>query len=95
MAGSYTDAGANVPYDFTQAGGTIEFCIGGHTHHDHLTYSDKGIPIILARCDATSNTDSWGTNKEQSVIMVVADFANKRLTLHAVGRGEDRTVDLK
>ena len=59
------------------------------------TYSDKGIPIILARCDATSNTDSWGTNKEQSVIMVVADFANKRLTLHAVGRGEDRTVDLK
>ena len=94
MAGSYTDAGANVPYDFTKAGGKIEFCIGGHTHHDHLTNSGGGIPIILAKCDATSNTNSWGTNKEQNVIMVVADFSNKRLTIHAVGRGEDRTVDL-
>lgn len=94
MAGSYTDSGANVPYDFTQAGGKIEFCVGGHTHHDHLTTTGGGIPIILARCDATSNTSLWGTDQEQSVTMFIADFANKRLTIHAIGRGEDRTIDL-
>jgi UDP-2,3-diacylglucosamine pyrophosphatase LpxH len=94
MAGRYTQSGADIPYDFTQSGGKIEFCIGGHTHHDHLTHSDGGIPIILARCDASSNSASWGTNQEQSVNMVVADFTNKRLTIHTVGRGEDRTIDL-
>lgn len=94
LRGSYTDYGANISYDFTKAGGRIEFCVGGHTHHDHKTATDGGIPIVLVKCDATSTTTLYGTVKEQNVNMVVADFKNRKLTFLALGRGEDRVFDL-
>ena len=82
-----------IPYDFSSAGGRIEFCIGGHTHNNHIDYSEGGIPVIIVRADHFLKPDS-GTSNEQSVTMIVTDYQNRKINLFVVGRGEDRSIDL-
>lgn len=92
-SGSYTYNKQEVPYDFTSAGGRIEYCIGGHTHNNYLEYSEGGIPVIIVMSDYALNPRP-GTNKEQSLTMVVTDYKNRKIKLFAVGRGADRVIDL-
>ena len=91
--GTYTYNKQSVSYDFTGAKGSIEFCIGGHTHGDFTTASEGGIPVVIVGSDYFK-TPEKGTTREQSVTMVVADYKNHRLKLFVVGRGSDRNVEL-
>ena len=93
LSGLYDYKGASIPYDFTNSRGTIEFCIGGHTHIEYTTQSEGGIPILINISDY-AKTPQPGTNQEQSVTMVVVDYKNRKLSLFAVGRGTDRFLDL-
>lgn len=93
LSGTYEYKGESVPYDFANSRGSIEFCIGGHTHIEYTTESEGGIPIIITYSDY-AKTPQPGTDQEQSVTMVVADYKNHQLKLFVVGRGSDRTIDL-
>lgn len=93
LSGDYTYKAQTVSYDFSGAGGTIEFCIGGHTHGNFTTASEGGIPVVIVVSDY-AKTPEPKTNKEQALVMVVADYANRKLKLFAVGRGQDRQIDL-
>lgn len=57
------------------------------------TASEGGIPILIVISDY-AETPQPKTDKEQSVTMVIADYKNRKLNLVAVGRGEDRCIDL-
>lgn len=87
-----------VSYDFTGAGGKVEFCIGGHLHNDYDTF-ESGIPVILCEADTMHNRNgsisTAGTVTEQAVTAVIADYKNGCVRLIRVGRGEDRAVSLK
>ena len=93
LSGAYTYKDQTVSYDFSEAGGRIEFCIGGHIHMNLTTASEGGIPILIVISDY-AETPQPKTDKEQSVTMVIADYENRKLNLVAVGRGEDRCIDL-
>jgi predicted phosphodiesterase len=93
LAGSYSYNNRTVPYDFTEAAGKIEFCIGGHTHADFTAFSDGGIPVIIVISDY-SKVPQKGTAQEQSVTQVIADYKNRKLALIVVGRGKDRILEL-
>ena len=83
-----------VSYDFTDASGKIEFCIGGHTHGNFTTYSEGGIPVIIVTSDCILPSSKKGTITEQSLTLVVADYKNRKLSLTVVGRTSDRIVNL-
>ena len=91
--GVYKYQKESITYDFSKAGGRVEFCIGGHTHGNYTTSSDGGIPVIIVISDYFATPDR-GTTQEQSVTMVVADYKNRKLDLFVVGRGEDRHLEL-
>ena len=91
--GTYTYSGVSVPYDFTNAGGFIEFCIGGHTHGQYTTSSEGGIPIIIVTSDYSRNLQ-LGTLQEQGLAIVVADYKNRKMKLFAIGKGKDCIIDL-
>ena len=93
LSGLYKYKDQSVSYDFSGAGGRIEFCIGGHTHDNFTTVSEGGIPVIIVISDY-AKTPQPGTDKEQSLTLVVADYKNRKLNLISVGRGEDRFIDL-
>ncbi len=93
LSGVYRYQEESVPYDFSNSGGTIEFCIGGHTHIEFLSNSEGGISIIVSNSDY-AKTPQPGTDQEQSVTMVVADYKNRKLNLFVVGRGTDHLIDL-
>ena len=94
LSGVFTYKKDAVSYDFSSAGGKIEFCIGGHTHTDYTTASEKGIPVIIVTADCLEGAQP-GTDKEQSVTMVVTDYKNRKLSMFVVGRGNDRVIDLR
>lgn len=93
LSGNYKYKEKSVSYDFSEAGGRIEFCIGGHTHGDFSTASEGGIPVVIVVSDY-AKTPQPKTDKEQALVMVIADYANRQLKLFAVGRGQDRQIDL-
>lgn len=93
LSGVYRFNDASIPYDFSRAGGSIEFCIGGHTHHNFTTTTDKGIPVIIVISDSF-NLPEEGTTNEQSITAVVVDYKHRKLKLFVVGRGDDRCIDL-
>lgn len=92
LAGTYTYDNQSISYDFTESGGRIEFCIGGHTHLDFTTTSDGGIPVILVASDS-EKTKLTGTN-EQCFAMIVVDYKDRKLKIIGIGREKDRVVDL-
>lgn len=97
-SGSVTMNSSAIAYDFTGAGGRVEFCIGGHIHVDHELASDGGIPVILTETDSRhtrgASVYTEGTTAEASVSGIVADYDNRKLSVIRVGRGESREVAL-
>lgn len=94
LSGIYRYGNSSISYDFSQAGGRIEFCIGGHTHQNYTTASEGGIPIIIVISDRLNDHEEGTTTNEQSVTLVVTDYKNRKLHLFVVGRGIDRCIDL-
>lgn len=92
-AGKYVYNKQTVNYDFSNAAGRIELCIGGHTHVAYDTRSEGGIPVVIVNSDSVKNPET-GTINEQSVTLAVADFKSRKLYLFVIGRGEDRIIAL-
>lgn len=97
-SGSYSILGTAVPYDFTNAGGRVEFCVGGHTHVDHQRSSTDGIPVILTETDSLdvrSGLDAVvGTADEASISAIIADYDSGKISVIRIGRGEDFEIML-
>lgn len=97
-SGSMAVNGTTVAYDFTAAGGRVEFCIGGHTHVDYDFRSDGGIPVILTETDSRHLRGDLGyaagTITENSVSGIIADYDAGAVTVVRIGRGSDRIIDL-
>lgn len=96
-AGSVTMESTEQTYDFSNCGGKVEFCIGGHIHVDHSFTSQKGIPVILVETDSyhlrgTNSTREEGTITEASVSGIVADYDNSMINIIRVGRGKGKTI---
>ena len=81
---------------FTDCGGTVEFCIGGHTHIDYDGRTPGGIPIILTE-SANRNSRSGlnhdqGTINETAISAIIADYDSNRITVIRIGRGMNRVI---
>lgn len=98
QSGEYTYRGSTVAFDFTEAGGEVEFCIGGHTHVDHDFTSGGGIPVILTETDSRHLRGTLpyatGTITENAISGIVADYDQGFVSVIRIGRGEDRQVML-
>lgn len=96
--GSVTFNSTPVAYDFTNAGGKVEFCIGGHTHVDYDFTSDEGIPVILTETDSFHTRGGYvaaaGDVTEASVSGIVADYNQHSIHVIRVGRGASRQVPI-
>lgn len=96
-AGSVTHNGNAFVYDFAEALGNVEFCIGGHVHADQVHYSNGGIPIIITDTDSITRKGSYatlGTITEGCVDAVIADYNTRKIKLVRIGRGADRTINI-
>jgi hypothetical protein len=96
-AGSVTHNGSAFDFDFADALGNVEFCIGGHVHADQVHYSNGGIPIIITDTDSTARKGSaatLGTITEGGIDAVVANYNTRKIKLIRLGRGTDRTIDI-
>ena len=84
--------------DFANCQGTVEFCIGGHSHVDNDYTSTCGIPVILTECDGTyvrsGLSCTAGTITENSVNAIIADYDNKKVNVIRIGRGSSRVVPI-
>lgn len=89
----------SVSYNFAEANGKFEFCIGGHTHWDYTSYYNDEILVILTETDSTREridvTAVGGTITENSVNAVVADYNNNTVSIIRVGRGESRVEEIR
>lgn len=87
---------AEMNINFQNAGGKVEFCIGGHIHVDHTFTSDGGIPVILTETDSYhlrgEETCAAGKITEASVSGIIADYDNGIISIIRVGRGDDMEV---
>lgn len=91
--------GETLDYDFTHAGATIEYCIGGHTHSDGVVMSEKGLPLIIVTCDGQQEVAGGapyktGTVDEQCVTIVVNNYRDRKVQLYHIGRGSDTSVPM-
>lgn len=91
--------GETLDYDFTRAGATIEYCIGGHTHSDGVVMSKKGLPLIIVMCDGQQEVAGGapyktGTVNEQCVTIVVNNYIDRKVQLYRIGRGSDISVPM-
>lgn len=84
--------------EYADCGGWVEFCIGGHTHRDFDSTSATGIPILLMETDSKHVRSGLeytaGTTSEASVNGIVADYANHKIHVVRIGRGESREVEI-
>ena len=101
-SGSITMVSTAQAYDFTNCGGKVEFCIGGHIHVDYDLESAGGIPVIITTADANQNrvpdsevdSGTIGTITESAVFGIIADYNSNKITVVGVGRGTDRVIEL-
>ena len=82
--------------DYAACDGWVEFCIGGHTHMDHYSLSESGIPIVLI-CTDSMHTRSGtayeaNTTNESAVAGVIADYDEQKITVVGVGRASNRWI---
>lgn len=84
--------------EYATCGGTVEFCIGGHSHVDNDYVSATGIPVILTECDSRGVRSGLScteeTTTENSVNAIIADYTNNVVNVIRIGRGESRTVPI-
>lgn len=100
QSGSVTMVSAANSYDFTDCGGKVEFCIGGHIHVDHDISSTGGIPVIITASDTnqersgdeTEDCGTIGTITESAVYGIIADYQNSKIIIVGVGRGGSRDI---
>lgn len=94
--GSVTVNGITLAYDFTNALGMFEFCIGGNSHTDHSFITSTGIPVILTQTDGkgvvSGVTCTPGTITENSVSAVIADYSAAKIKVIRIGRGSSFEV---
>ena len=96
---SFKYGGETIDYDFTHAGATIEYCIGGHTHSDGVVMSEKGLPLIIVTCDGQQEVAGGapyktGTVDEQCVTIVVNNYRDRKVQIYHIGRGNDTSVSM-
>ena len=102
-SGSVTMVSAACEYNFSNAVGAVEFCIGGHIHVDYDFTSSGGIPVILTASDVnqdrsadeTEDSGTIGTITESAVFGIVANYVTREVSVIGVGRGGSRIVALK
>jgi hypothetical protein len=102
-SGSITMVSTACEYDFSNAVGAVEFCIGGHIHVDYDFTSSGGIPVILTASDTnqerssgeTEDSGTMGTITESAVFGIVANYETREVSVVGVGRGGSRTVALR
>lgn len=85
--------------EYAEGVAQVEFCIGGHTHIDHVDYSAGGIPVILTESSSLSDRSGLacnaGTTTETALSAIVADYDNHIISIIRVGRGENSEVEIK
>lgn len=84
--------------EFADCSAKVEFCIGGHTHYDNVSFTPSGIPVIIVETDSTHIRGSFkysaGTTSESAVSGVIADYNNNIISVVRVGRGNSFIVNL-
>ena len=82
---------ANYSYDFSDCGGFVEFCIGGHSHIDHYEKSTGGIPVFVTESsnvnDRSGLPHNTGTVSETAITAIVADYDAFKINIIRIGRG--------
>ena len=90
---------SGIAYGFSQCGGKVEFCIGGHAHWDYTSYYNDEILVILTETDSTRervNIDAvGGTITENSVNAIVANYNDNTVAVIRIGRGESRVEEIR
>ena len=98
-SGSITINAEAVAYNFSESGGKVEFCIGGHAHWDHTSYYNDEILVILTETDSTRErvniTAVAGTITENAVNAIVADYNANTVSVIRIGRGESRVEEIR
>lgn len=90
----YTDF-FSVAYDFTNAGATVEYLIGGDNHADIEKAKSAGnIPVITTETDCVRGepTAIGGTASENCVNVVIADYDNDTIKIIRIGRDDDMNM---
>lgn len=81
---------------YSNCKGTVEFCMGGHTHVDGVFRSESGIPVIITETDSYVTRggieSASGTINESSINAVIADYESRVIHVVRVGRGESRII---
>lgn len=86
--------------------GKVACVIQGHTHHDRITHTTGGIPIVIVSCDkcepwisSGTNMEPWlstrvaGTITEQAFEIVVLDKEAQELHFYRIGGDAFNGVD--
>ena len=99
LSSSFSYGDKTMMYDFSNAGATIEYCIGGHTHSDAMVLSKRGIPLINVTCDGQQEVAGGApyttcTINEQCVVIVVNDYERRKIKIYHIGRGNDVSFDM-
>lgn len=97
-SGTITMVSESKSYDFTDCGGKVEFCIGGHIHIDLDLASNGGIPVIITASETNQDRSKGeggeiedfgtiGTISESAIYGIIADYNKHQVTVVGVGRG--------
>lgn len=85
--------------EYSNCGGKVELCIGGHYHLDHYDFTDGGIPIIIVEADTLHNRSGTMPKKytidESAISVVVVDYNTQEVKIIRVGRGNSFTLDIQ
>lgn len=87
----------SVAYDFTDAGATVEYIIGGDNHTDIDNAKSTGqIPVITLETDCVRGepTAIGGTISENCVNVIIADYDNNTINVVRIGRDDDKAINM-
>lgn len=76
----------NIPYDFSNVKGKIDFILCGHNHADSNGLTERGI--------AYANTKNAYPNDTATFDMVMIDYDNRIVNLVRVGEGNSRKISM-
>ena len=85
--------------EYSDCGGWVELCIGGHYHLDHYEHTSGGIPVIIVEADTFHDREhpmpTHGNIGESAISAVVVDYNNKIVKVIRVGRGNSFEVPIE
>ena len=76
----------NIPYDFKNAKGKVEFILCGHNHADSNGLSPSGIPYAITKNAYPNGTPTFD--------MVMINYDNRIINLVRVGEGNSRKISM-